>query len=130
MRVHDKLENIDRLDDIKERLEAHQLLDSNLAALIALEENFPPEMITPDLNKKKCQEIHKDVAESTREQIHKSLRHLKETFSLIFKALLVLSGSQQVPNSPMEQENVGKRSKEFEKRLKRNAFEIKQQVIC
>ena len=116
------------MDEIKERLEAHQLLDSDLAALIALEENHPAEIITSDLTKKKCQEIHKDVAESTREHIQKSLRHLKDTFSLIFQALLVLSGSQQVPNSPMERENVGKRSREFETRLKRNAFEIKQQV--
>ena len=66
--------------------------------------------------------------ESSRGQVQKSLQHLKDTFSLIFQALLFLSSSQQVPNSPLEREKVSRRSREFEIRFKRNAFEIKQQV--
>ena len=68
--------------------------------------------------------MHKDVRDK---QVQKSLQLLGDTFLLIFRATLVLSGLQ-VPNSPLERDKMSKRSREFEIRLKRNAFEAKQQV--
>ena len=71
--------------------------------------------------------MHKDVRDKTVGQVQKSLQLLGDTFLLIFRATLVLSGLQ-VPNSPLERDKMSKRSREFEIRLKRNAFEAKQQV--
>ena len=128
LKVRQKLDNIDHIDDIKDRLDAHQMLDSDLQGLIELEESkFPIRQLKVELKPKKEKILDDEVQQSARGQVDKSLEQLEVSFSLIFQALAVLSGSQ-VPNSPLEREKVGKRSREFEARLKRNSFEAKQQV--
>ena len=128
MKVRQKLDNIDHIDDIKDRLDAHHMLDSDLQGLIELEEShLPKSPIKIEIKPKKLNILDSDVKESARRHMDKSLLKLEDTFSLIFQALVVLVGSQ-MPNSPLERERVGKRSREFEARLKRNSFEAKQQV--
>jgi hypothetical protein len=88
---------------------------------------LPKSPIKIEIKPKKLNILDSDVKESARRHTDKSLLKLEDTFSLIFQALVVLVGSQ-MPNSPLERERVGKRSREFEARLKRNSFEAKQQV--
>ena len=71
--------------------------------------------------------VDEEVRDSSRDQVATSLRHLRNCFSSIFEALVVVSGLQ-LPNSPLERDKIGRRSREFDVRLKRNSFELKQQV--
>ena len=113
-------------------------MDSDLQALIALEQsNLPHQLednvgsankiISCDLIAKSSSNLHKEVREKTFGQVEKWLVQLEDTFALIFRALQVLS-CLQAPNSPLERDKISKRSREFQTRLKRNAFEAKQQV--
>ena len=71
---------------------------------------------------------------STAEQIRTGLAHVDVTFSRIFQALLVLidnptSSSNSARAGSPEKERVSRRSREFNVRLKRIAFELKQKVL-
>jgi len=70
---------------------------------------------------------------STADQIRTGLAHVDVTFSRIFQALLVLidnptSSSNSARAGSPEKERVSRRSREFNVRLKRIAFELKQKV--
>ena len=55
---------------------------------------------------------------------------IKETYSKIFQAMIVmLNSSALFPQMPHETTVLNRRSKEFEVRLNRSVFEAKQQVI-
>ena len=71
---------------------------------------------------------------STGDQIRTGLAHVDVTFSRIFQALLVLidnptSSSNSARAGSPEKERVSRRSREFNVRLKRIAFELKQKVL-
>ena len=70
--------------------------------------------------------------QDTNEKISHSLTQISGTFSQIFQAFLVLMEEAHMAEvsrfSPAEKEKVNKRAKEFEIRLKRSTFELKQKV--
>jgi hypothetical protein len=91
------------------------------------EEEGAKKIIFCDLVAENSSNLHKEIRQKTLAQVQKSLEQLEDIFSLIFRAILVVS-SFQVPNSLLEQDKLYRQSREFETRLKRNASEAKQQV--
>ena len=67
---------------------------------------------------------------SNREKVTSCLKQISASFSRVFQALLVLleNPSSHVANSPLEAERASKRSREFDSRLSRMSFELKQKI--
>lgn len=129
LKLHDKLENIHHLHDLKDRFDAHKQLDSELEAIINLETNpiIRCEIKPRQETQVAAAAICSKVSTPHRKQVDKIIQDLVNTFSLVFQALLVLSNEHQMPNCPLEGSTLGRRSRDFDVRLKRNAFDLKQQ---
>lgn len=114
-------------DQLEDQKEAIDTVDNDLRELIALESGAGgADIKEPKVVVKKV--IKKDKMDDN--NIRASLKQIQDTFSVVFQTLIgILESSLVTTNSPLEQDRISKRSREFECRLARSVFEAKQKLL-